>query len=138
MMNQKIEKPLPGIDEDNKPFWDYCRQHELRMQKCSQCSQLFYPPSALCPHCHSMKSEWVKLSGKGKVFSFVIVRQAPHPAFAKDAPYVVAIIETAEGPRFASNVIGCKPEEVKIDMPVEVVFEDVNKDIALPKFKPVG
>jgi uncharacterized protein len=137
MMNQKIEKPLPGIDEDNKPFWDYCKQHELRMQKCSRCGKLYYPPSAMCPHCMNMKSEWVKLSGKGKVFSFVVVRQAPSPAFAKDAPYVVAIIELEEGQRLTSNVIGCKPEDVKINMAVEVVFEDVTKDIAIPKFKPI-
>jgi len=138
MMNPEVLKPLPAIDEDNKPFWDYCKQHELRMQKCLQCGELFYPPSAMCPHCQHMKSEWVKLSGKGKVFSFIIVRRASHPAFAKETPYVVAIIETAEGQRFASNVIGCKPEDVKIEMPVEVVFEDLTKEVSLPKFKPVA
>ena len=137
-MNQEYTKPLPAVDEDNKPFWDYCRQHELRVQKCSRCGLLFYPPSAMCPHCHHMKSEWVKLSGKGKVFSYIIVRRAPHPSFAKDAPYVVAIIETAEGPRMTSNIIGCNPEDVRIEMPVEVVFEDVAKDFSLPKFKPVA
>lgn len=136
MMNPEVTKPLPAIDEDNKPFWDYCKQHELRMQKCLKCEELFYPPSAMCPHCHHMKSEWVKLSGKGKVFSFIIVRRAPHPAFAKETPYVVAIIETAEGQRLTSNVIGCKPEEVKIDMPLEVVFEDLTKEVSLPRFKP--
>jgi uncharacterized protein len=136
MMNKEISKPLPGVEEDNKPFWDYCKQHELRVQKCLECGKLFYPPSAMCPHCMSFKSEWVKLSGKGKVFTFVIVRQAPHPAFAKETPYAVAIIELAEGIRMTSNVIGCKPEDVKIDMPVELVWEDVNKDFALPKFKP--
>ncbi len=138
MMNQEYAKPLPGIDEDNKPFWDYCKQHELRMQKCTNCGQLFYPPSAMCPHCQNMKFEWAKLSGKGKVFSFIVVRRASHPGFAKDAPYVVAIIETDEGTRMTSNVIGCKPEDVKIGMPVEVVFEDATKDFALPKFKPAA
>jgi len=138
MMNREISKPLPAIDEDNKPFWDYCKQHELRMQKCLQCGKLFYPPSAMCPHCQHMKSEWIKLSGKGKVFSYIIVRRASHPAFAKEIPYVVAIIETLEGQRLTSNVIGCKPEDVKIDMPVEVVFEDISPDVSLPKFKPAA
>jgi uncharacterized OB-fold protein len=137
-MNPEYTKPLPAIDEDNKLFWDYCKQHELRMQKCAQCEKLFYPPSAMCPHCQHMKFEWVKLSGKGKVFSYIIVRRAAHPGFAKEAPYVVAIIETAEGQRLTSNVIGCKPEDVRIEMPVEVVFEDVTKEVTLPKFKPMG
>jgi uncharacterized protein len=138
MMNQGYTKPLPGIDEDNKPFWDYCKKHELRMQKCLKCEKLFYPPNAMCPHCMHMQSEWVKLSGKGKVFSFIIVRRASHPGFAKEGPYVVAIIETAEGQRLTSNVVGCKPEDVRIDMPVEVFFEDVTNEISLPKFKPVA
>jgi len=138
MRNQEMGKPLPGISEENKPFWDYMKQHEFRVQKCLGCGKLFYPPSMMCPHCHHMESEWVKLSGKAKVYSFIIVRQARHPAFAKEAPYVVAIIETEEGIRYTTNIIGCKPEEVYVDMPVDIVYEDVNDKITLPKFKPVS
>lgn len=138
MRNQEMGKPLPGIFEENKPFWDYMKQHEFRVQKCLGCGKLFYPPSMMCPHCQYMESEWVKLSGKAKVYSFIIVRKARHPAFAKEAPYVVAIIETEEGIRYTTNIIGCKPEEVYVDMPVDIVYEDVNDKITLPKFKPVS
>ena len=137
-MTQEYTKPLPVIDEENKPFWDYCKQHELRNQKCLQCGELFYPPSTICPYCLHLESEWVKLSGKGLVYSFIIVRRPSHPAYAKDIPYTVAIIELEEGIRMISNVIGCEPEEVRVDMPVEVVFEDINEEITLPKFKPVS
>ena len=137
-MTQGYSKPLPGTDEENKPFWNYCKQHELRMQKCLQCGKIRYPVSPICPHCLSMESEWVKLSGKGRVYSFAIIRRAPHPAFAGEVPYTVAIIETEEGPRLISNVIGCRPEDVQIDMPVEVVFEDITEEFALPKFKPLA
>lgn len=137
-MIQQYSKPLPGVDEDNKPFWDFCKHHELRMQKCSRCEKFFYPPGTICPHCQNLESEWVKLSGKGKVYSFVIVRRASHPAFAKDVPYVVALIETDEGPRLTSNVIGCPPEDVQIGMPVEVVFSDISEEFSLPKFKPAA
>lgn len=129
-------KPLPVLDEDNKPFWDYCKQHELRMQKCLKCGKFHYPASMICPHCHHLESEWVKLSGKGQVYSFIVVHRQYHPGFAKDIPYTVAIIETEEGTRLLSNVIGCQPEEVRIGMPVEVVFEDITKEFTLPKFKP--
>ncbi len=135
--NQGFNKPLPAITEENKPFWDYTKQHELRVQKCLGCGKLFYPPSGMCPHCYHMESEWVKLSGRGKVYSYVIVRRSNNPAFANDVPYVVSIIETDEGIRYYSNVIDCKPEDVSIDMPVEVVFEDVTEEITLPKFRPV-
>ena len=66
------------------------------------------------------------------------MRRQYHPAFAKDLPYTVAIIETSEGLRMLSNVIDCKPDDVKIGMAVDVVFEDVSADFALPKFKPAS
>ena len=136
MMNPN-QVPLPTITPENKPFWDYMKQHEFRVQKCKSCGEMFYPPSEYCIHCLGHESEWVKLSGKGKVYSFVIIRQARMPVFAKMAPYVVAIIETDEGVRYSSNVIDCNPEDVYVDMPVEVVFDDVTDKFTLPKFKPV-
>ena len=135
---QGYAKPLPAIDEENKPFWEYAKKHELRMQKCKECGKIYYPPSSLCPNCQNWEgSEWVKLSGKGQVYSFIVARRATNPAFAKEVPYVVAIIETEEGGRLISNVIGCKPDEVRVGLPVEVVFDDVTDEVTLPKFKPV-
>jgi len=130
------EKPLPLPTIDTQPFWDYCKKHELRMQKCSQCGYIRYPPSIVCPKCHYMEAEWVRLSGRGKVFSFVICHYVYDKAFANDIPYAVASIELEEGPRMISNIIGCKLEEIKVGMPVEVDFEDVANEFALPKFKP--
>jgi len=132
----KYEKPLPVITEETAPYWEYCKKHELRMQKCAQCSYIRFPISIVCPNCHSMESEWIKLSGKGKVYSFIIFRQAYHESYKDDIPYTVAIIRLDEGPRMESNIIGCKVEDVEIDMPVEVYFDDVTDDISLPKFKP--
>ncbi len=130
------EKPLPSPTTDTQPFWDYLKKHELRMQKCLQCGHIRYPPSMVCPKCHSMEAEWVKLSGKGKVFSFVIYHYVYNKAFSNDIPYAAASIELEEGPRVMSNITGCKLEDIRIDMPVEVHFEDVTDEFALPKFKP--
>ena len=129
-------KPLPIINEETKPYWEYCQKHELRMQKCTQCGHIRFPISILCPQCHSMDSQWEKLSGKGSIYSYTVYRVAYHPAFKNDIPYVVAIIQLDEGPRMESNIIGCKPENVKIEMRVEVSFEDVTAEVSLPKFKP--
>ena len=138
MTQQTPSKPLPGIDEENRPFWEYCKKHELRVQKCGNCGTLRYPITSICPNCMSMDFEWAKMSGKGKVYSFAIIRRASHPAFANEIPYTVAIIQLDEGPRLESNVIGIDPQQVKVDMPVEVVFDDLSDEISLPKFKPVS
>jgi uncharacterized protein len=127
-------RPVPGVDADSKPFWDFCKQHDLRVQKCTKCGKLHYPPSVFCPNCSNLESEWVKISGKGKVYSFVIVRRK-YPGFDQ-VPYVVAIIVTDEGMRMLSNVVGCKPEDVKIDMPVQVTWDDITPEFSLPKFSP--
>lgn len=130
-------KPLPAINDDNRRFFEYTHIHELRMQKCADCGHIRYPPGFICPRCHSLNSEWTKMSGRGIVYSFAIYRTCFHPAFEKKVPYVVAIIQLAEGPRLESNITGCKIEAIRIDMPVRVYFEDVNETISLPKFKPV-
>jgi len=133
------EKPLPFPGVETQPFWDYCKKHELRMQKCSQCGFIRYPPSNVCPNCHSLEeAEWAKLSGRGKVYSFVIFHYTYDKAFANEIPYAVASIELEEGPRMMSNITGINLEEIKVDMPVEVYFEDITDEFALPKFKPRG
>jgi uncharacterized OB-fold protein len=132
----EYKKPLPAINEDTAPYWEYCRKHEIRMQKCQQCGYIRFPASIVCPKCHSLEAEWTKLSGKGRVYSFIIYHQAYHPSYKDDLPYAVAIIQLDEGPRMESNIIGCKMEDIKIDMPVEVVFDDVTDEVTLPKFKP--
>lgn len=130
------DKPLPVINGDTAPYWAYCHKHQLRMQQCRQCGNIRFPISIVCPKCHSLEFDWTRLSGKGKVYSFCVYRQAYHPAYVDDIPYAVAIIQLEEGPRMESNIIDCKMEDIHIDMPVVVFFDDVTDEIALPKFKP--
>jgi len=137
-MMKNYLKPLPIITDDNRQYWEYCKKHELRMQKCQNCGYIRFPPSLLCPQCHSMDAEWEKLSGQGKIYSFVIYRISYHPSYADDIPYTVAIIHLTEGPRMESNITDCKVEDIRIDMPVEVYFNDVTDEVSLPKFKPVS
>ena len=132
------EKPLPIINEDTIPYWQYCRNHELRMQQCTHCGYIRFPVGIVCPQCGSMDAAWQRLSGHGRVYSYVIYRQAYHPAYKDDIPYTVAVIQLDEGPRMEGNLTGCKGEDIRIDMPVEVYFDDVTDDISLPKFRPVA
>jgi len=127
-------KPLPKLNADTMPFWDGCRNHELRFQKCTECGHVRWPPSIICPLCYSNRTEWIRASGKGKVFSFVVYHKAYHPAFEADLPYVVAIVELEEGPHFLTNIVGCDPGAVSCEMPVNVIWEDVTEEFSLPKF----
>ena len=129
-------KPLPKLNADTRPFWDGCRNHELRFQKCTECGHVRWPPSIICPLCYSDKTEWIRASGRGKVFSFIVYHKAYHPAFKPDLPYVVAIVELEEGPHFLTNIVGCDPGAVRCEMPVDVIWEDISKEFCLPKFRP--
>jgi uncharacterized OB-fold protein len=137
-MITNYSKPLPIINDDNRQYWEYCKQHELRMQKCTNCGYTRFPPSIICPRCHSMDANWVKLNGRGKIYSFVVYRASYHQSYANDIPYTVAIIQLVEGPRMESNITGIKVEDLRVDMPVEVYFADVTDKVSLPKFKAVS
>jgi uncharacterized OB-fold protein len=130
-------KPLPDINEDNKEFWSGCKAHELRFQKCGDCGHVRWPPSMICPECHSSETEWIVSSGKGTVYSFVIYHVAYHKGFREDLPYIVADVELEEGPRLLTNIVDCLHERISCDMPVIVVWDDVTEDCSLPKFRPI-
>jgi len=127
-------KPVPN--EDTEPYWEYAHKGELRMPKCSACAHVYFPPAVLCPKCLSEEHEWIKLSGHGKIFSYIVFHHAFYPGYSDDVPYNTAIIELAEGPRMHSNVTDCNNDDLHIGLPVEVWFDKVDDEVTLPKFKP--
>jgi Predicted nucleic-acid-binding protein containing a Zn-ribbon len=88
--------------------------------------------------CYSYDTEWIVASGRGKVYTFAVYHQVYHESFRNDIPYVTAVIELEEGPHILSNIVGCSIDQVRCDMPVEVVWEDVTEEFSLPKFRPVS
>ena len=133
----KLPKPLPSPTEESKHFWDACQKQELLLQKCGDCGQFRFPPSGLCPKCMSTNYHWTKASGKARVFTWQITHSPFYPAW--DPPYNVAIVELEEGPRMHTHIVGCKNEDIYIDMPLELIFEKVEEqDWYLPKFKPAS
>ena len=128
-------KPLPVLDALNAPFWKAARSGALAMQQCSDCGHIRYPLSHVCPECLSERFEWKPLSGRGTVYSSIVFHQVYDKAFAGDVPYNVSLIQLEEGPRMMSNVVGVPPAEVKVGDAVEVVFEDVTAEIAIPRFR---
>jgi uncharacterized OB-fold protein len=124
--------PVPG--ELTGPYWAHARRHQLVIQCCADCGRSWHPPLPRCPHCHGANLGWRPVSGRGRVYSYTVVRHATHVALADEIPYVVAIVELAEGPRMIANIRGCPPEEVRIGLPVQVTFVDVTEEITLPQF----
>jgi len=134
----QIEKPLPAVTEDGAPYWEACRQGRLEVQRCAGCGHLHWPPSVLCPRCLAGDTAWVPLSGRGTIYSYIIVHRPQHPAFFDDVPYNVAIVELEEGIRMHTNIVGCPNEALRIGLPVEVVFQKLTDELSLPKFRPLG
>ncbi|MCP4007597.1 MAG: Zn-ribbon domain-containing OB-fold protein [bacterium] len=124
--------PQPQPDALTKAYWEACRRGSLEVSACEDCGHLFLPPGPCCPQCWSMQLGVRPVSGRGHVFSFTIYRRTYHPGMPE--PYVVALVQLDEGPRLISNIVGCEPEEVSVDMPVRVRFEDVG-DFKLPRFE---
>jgi uncharacterized OB-fold protein len=136
LAQSQYEKPLPTITPLNQPYWDGLKNRELKMQKCDGCGKVWYPPAPLCPACWSRKFTWTRLSGRGRVSSWVVFHQPYFRSFEKEIPYNVAEVELDEGPRLTTNLVGVKNEEIRAGMPVEVIFDAVTPEITLAKFKP--
>ncbi len=129
-------KPLPEPEETEVPYWEAVKRNELRAQKCLDCGEIWFPPNAACPECLSGNYEWTRLSGRGKVWSWVVFHQLYFSSFADDIPYNVIVVKLDEGPLMTSNMVECENEDIHCDMPVEVVFDDVTEEVTLPKFRP--
>jgi len=130
-----IELPVPSANADSQPYWAAAREDRLVLQKCSDCGAYRFYPRYLCPDCWSENADWVDVSGRGTVHSFTIVARAPLPAFREKVPYVVAIIDLAEGPRMITNIVGDDALGVAIGDPVAVTFETRADGFKLPQFQ---
>ena len=134
-MDVDYKKPLPQPTPETKPFWDGLKEHELRVMHCIACGHNYLYPRPYCPQCFSDRTEWRKASGRATLHTFV-VNHRPAPNF--DGPYVIAVVQLDEGPRLMSNLVDADPDPNKltIDMPLQIVYDDVTDDVTLPKFKP--
>ena len=139
--------PLPDLEripDYERGFWEGSQAGELRIQQCSGCGRYRHLPTPMCPECSSLDYVWTPVSGRGFVYSFVIVRHPVHPAIREkeQTPYNICMIELEEqeGLRVCSNVLNIPPEDIAIDMPVQVTFVPAadNPDIVLPVFLPVS
>ena len=127
---------LPNITPLTLPFWNGTRNGKFLLPKCNCCGKHFFRPEIACTHCLSTDWDWVEASGRGTLYSYSVIHRPPAPGFP--TPLVFAVVELEESPAIFSNLVDCDQEDIRIGMPLEVVFDKVSGGIVLPKFRPSG
>ncbi|MDF1819521.1 MAG: OB-fold domain-containing protein [Immundisolibacteraceae bacterium] len=139
MSNQAtaFPRPVPAITDVSRPYWQAAREHRLEVQRCDDCNEWIFYPRQVCSECLSSALSWRQVSGLGTVYSYTVMHVPPHPGLADDLPLIVAVVKLDEGPQLTTNIVGCEPENMVVDMPVTVYFDDIDESITLVKFKPL-
>jgi uncharacterized OB-fold protein len=136
----KPPKPVPYPSIETQFFWDKVNEDELWVQRCIDCGgKPYFYPRFFCPTCLSTNVEWFRTSGKGKLHTYMINHRPP-PAFADEGPYAIAVVELDEGVKMMTNIHGIEitPGNLVLDMPLEVVFEEIAPGRKVPYWKPAG
>jgi uncharacterized OB-fold protein len=131
----KMPRRAPAYTPDTEGFWEGVKAGELRLQRCDECNNTYFPPRPFCPGCGSRKVEYFKASGKATLYSYII-NHRPRPDISTE-PHAIAVVALAEGPRMMTNIIDCPqtPEALQLDMPLEFTTIDVEGG-KLPQFRP--
>ena len=116
-------------------FFEAARDGVLSVEQCTTCGRFRHPPRFVCPACRSFERHWQPVSGRGRIWSWIVVHP---PLFAELAPYNVVTVELVEDPqiRFVGNLVevaggapnAIDPASIIIGEPVRAVFarsEDV-------------
>ena len=135
----EADRPIPNpMTPEAKPYWDGLRQGKLMLPSCTDCRKPFLYPRVICPTCGGRNIAWTQASGKGRLYSFEIAHQVLNKAMKVTPPFVLAMVELAEGPRLLSNLINVEPDPkvVRCDMPVQIVFHKLTDEVTIPLFEP--
>jgi uncharacterized OB-fold protein len=142
-MSALAGKPVPVLDEASAPFFAGALARKLMLLRCPACGKYQSPTAYLrvpvrprCVSCFSAPLSWAAASGRAMLHSFAIMHQLYDEAFAHELPYNVAVVETEEGVRLTSQVVDCANDGLRIGMPLVAVFEQLSRDVAIPKFRP--
>ena len=136
MTTEKFILP-PQPDQDSKPYWEYLSKHKAHLQKCQKCGRFRFPPYLSCPHCGELGGDWTPISGRGKVYSWIVIQHPVDPRLATEVPFIVALVELEEGVRMTGRLVGIERDELKGDMPVKARYDDIDSAFTLINFDPV-
>ena len=129
-----VPKPLPQVDPGTAPYWEGLREGKFLLKSCRSCGKPHFYPRESCPYCESADLDWRQASGLGEIYSFTVCVRPAGPAFAEEAPYVVAIVTLDEGPRMMTWILGAHAEIV-IGKRVRLKAMAVSEAVTLPMFE---
>jgi uncharacterized OB-fold protein len=131
------ERPGPIVTPETAEYWAAGHRGVLLIGSCEICGHIFFPPRAVCPRCWESGAGSTASSGRGSVYAYSVVHQNRNPGFRDNLPYVVALVELDEGVQLMTNLVDCDPNEVRVAMPVGVVFQPLDDRVSIPLFRPV-
>ena len=119
-------------------------RYALVGEVCPHCDARIFPPRDVCPECGGEAKTQFAFSGKGEVYSYTVMRDAPS-GYEAQAPYTVAVVALDEGPMVTAQLTDLGEQPVTIGMKVEMVTRKIREDIEKKgmivygyKFRPVG
>ena len=128
-------RPLPEVTPRMAAFWSAAKRGRFAIQQCTVCGACYFPATDVCSKCLGSELVWIDASGRGVVYSFVVMHHVYHPAFADRVPYVIADVRLEEGPHVISRIDRIDSAELSIGMAVTVAFEDASDEVSLPYFR---
>lgn len=133
-----VARPPIVARGEEKIWFERLREHELVFQRCAGCSHAVFPLRTVCPHCQSEALDLERAAGRGTVHSFTTQHRASHPFFQPDLPITLVLVDLDEGVRVFANLVDCAPDDARIGMAVEAVFDDVEPELTLLRFRPAA
>lgn len=133
---ERPPRPRPKFNQDQAWFWEGLRRHELRIQRFTDDGSLVHPPANCNPRTQHFEYDWIVASGKATLYSHTVVHHPQVPSF--DYPHIVGLVELAEGVRIVTEIVGCRPDQLEIGMPLELDFVDTADDVTLHRFRPAS
>ncbi len=129
-------RPRPALTQDNAFWFEGARAHRLLIQHCTSCGILRHPPLPACANCGSLEWDTVEASGRGTLYSFVVVHYPQVAAF--EYPLPIGLVELEEGTRVVANLGGVAPDDITVGMALRAEFVDHDDELSLPVFVPAG
>jgi uncharacterized OB-fold protein len=129
-------RPLPQITNDSEAFWQSTHKHQMKLQRCSRCGKFRFYPSEACHFCASLEYEWIPVSGRGKIHTYTVLERARGTPYEHNTPITIVLVELDEGPIVMSNLVDFDDEDLEIDTPVTMDYEDVTDTVTVFVFRP--
>jgi uncharacterized OB-fold protein len=139
MTNHVVYPPMPKPDSVTEFFWKGVDQHELLIQRCLSCGRYQHPPKEICAGCLSTELAPERVTGDATLVTWTEPVKAYDPYFATHQPYIFATVNLVEQEplRFATNLIDCDGDDLRIGQPLRVAFREVARGCTLPLFEVV-